>query len=99
MSTLAWLQSLPRGIDLALMWHEREAMTWAGRAQTLPSARRLDLRLARPWRLEGGRKAEVALTLQSLNGDQLEFNSIRGGDKHYQYQFERRTLLTLRLEH
>jgi len=99
MSTLAWLQSLPRGIDLALMWHERGAMTWAGVLQTLPSARRLDLRLARPWRLEGGRKAEVALTLQSLNGDQLEFNSIASGSKQYQYQFERRAFLTLRLEH
>lgn len=98
-STLAWLQSLPRGLDLALMWHEREAMTWAGSAQTLPSARRLDLRLAHPWRLEGGRKAEVALTLQSLNGDQLEFNSSTSGSKPYQYQFERRAFLTLRLEH
>lgn len=98
-STLAWLQSLPRGIDLALMWHERDAMSWAGTAQTLPSARRLDLRLARPWRLEGGRKAEVALTLQSLNGDQIEFNSRLSGNRQYQYQFERRAFLSLRLEH
>ncbi len=91
-STLAWLQSLPRGIDLALMWHEREAMTWGNELQTLPSARRLDLRLSHPWRLESGRKAEVALTLQSLNGDQIE-SRLGGG-----YQFERRVFLTLRLE-
>ncbi len=98
-STLAWLQSLPRGIDLALMWHEREAMSWAGTAQTLPSSRRLDLRLAHPWRLEGGRKAEVALTLQALNGDQTEFHSSLTGGRLYQYQFERRAFLTLKLEH
>ena len=54
---------------------------------------------ARPWRLEGGRKAEVALTLQSLNGDQIEFNSRGNGGQQYLYQFERRAFLSLRLEH
>ncbi len=98
-STLAWLQSLPGGIDLALLWQEREAMSWAGVAQTLPSARRLDLRLAHPWRLEGGRKAELALTLQSLNGNQIEFDSLRNVGPNYRYQFERRAFLSLRLEH
>jgi iron complex outermembrane receptor protein len=92
-STMTWLQSLPSGIDLALMWHERAAMSWGGEPQTLPSARRLDLRLAHPWRLESGSKAEVALTLQSLNGDQTE-SRLAGG-----YQFQRRAFLTLRLEH
>lgn len=90
-STLAWLQTLPPGIDLALMWHERAAMSWGNESQTLPSARRLDLRLARPMRL-GGSKAEVALTLQALNGDQLESRLGAG------YQFQRRAFLTLRLE-
>ena len=92
-STLAWLQQLPQGFDLALMWHERGVMTWAKDEPThirlLPAASRIDLRLARPWRIEG-KKAELALTVQALNGTQLESRT--------DFLFQRRVFVTLKLE-
>ena len=56
----------------------------------LPAASRVDLRLAKRWRT-GGRKAEVALTVQALDGAHLE--------SRRDFLFERRAFLTLRLEH
>ena len=88
-STLAWFQSLPRDVDMTLIWSERGQMTWSQQAQWLPSMRRVDLRLAHPWRLERG-KAELALTVQGLNGDVVE--GLPG------YLLRRRAFLTLRLE-
>ena len=89
-STLAWFQQLPRAVDLTLMWHERSTMNWDSVARQLPAARRVDLRLARPWRL-GASKAELALTVQALNGDQIE--------GYPDYRFQRRVFVTLKLEH
>lgn len=88
-STLAWFQTLPRGIDMTLMWHERGAMTWDTDMRVLPGTSRLDLRLAHPWRF-GSTKAETAVTLQALNGDQVE--------GYQDYLFKRRAFLTLKLE-
>ena len=90
-SALAWMQQLPQGYDLALMWYERTQMTWDKDTidRMLPAASRVDLRLARNWRFDG-RKAELALTVQALNGDQIDGNA--------SYQFKRRAFLTLKLE-
>jgi iron complex outermembrane receptor protein len=88
-STLAWFQSLPGRVDMTLLWYERGPMTWGGPAQQLPSMRRVDLRLAHPWRLERS-KAEVALTVQGLNGDVVEGRP--------EYLLRRRAFLTLKLE-
>jgi hypothetical protein len=57
----------------------------------LPAASRVDLRLAKRWRTGGGTKAEAALTVQALDGD--HFESRMG------FLFQRRTFLSLRLEH
>lgn len=91
-STLACMQQLPRGFDLALMWYERTQMTWDKDTidRMLPAASRVDLRLARNWRFDG-RKAELALTVQALNGEQQESRT--------DFLFKRRTFLTLKLEH
>ena len=92
-STLAWLQQLPRGFDLALIWHERDAMTWSRDDAThiwlLPATSRVDLRLAKPWRI-GGKKAELALTVQALDGAQPESRT--------DFLFKRRAFVTLKLE-
>jgi iron complex outermembrane recepter protein len=92
-STLAWWQQLPRGFDLALMWHERGKMTWdqyyKGDDRILPAASRVDLRLARPWRLNGS-KGEWAFTVQALDGGQAE--------SRVDFLFRRRAFLTLKLE-
>lgn len=86
------MQQLPRGFDLALMWYERTQMTWDKDTidRMLPAASRVDLRLARNWRFDG-RKAELALTVQALNGEQQESRT--------DFLFKRRTFLTLKLEH
>ena len=93
-SALAWMQQLPQGYDLALMWFGRSEMTWGkdddSHVRMLPAANRVDLRLARNWRFDG-RKAELALTVQALNGDQFESRT--------DFLFKRRTFLTLKLEH
>lgn len=93
-STLAWFQQLPRGYDLVLMRHERSQMSWERGSQVpdrlLPAASRLDLRLAKHWRV-GRSKAEAALTVQALDGDHF--------DTRQSFQFQRRAFLTLRLEH
>ena len=88
-STLAWFQSLPGRVEMTLLWSERGPMTWVGDEQQLPAQRRLDLRLAHPWRLEHS-KAELALTVQGLNGDVVEGRP--------EYLLRRRAFLTLRLE-
>ena len=88
--TLAWFQSLPGGRDFTLLWYERGAMTWHQVAQQIPGLSRIDLRLAQRWRI-GSSKAEAALTVQAINGDQVDGN--------VSYQFQRRAFLTLRLEH
>lgn len=88
-STLAWFQSLPAGRELTLIWHERDSMTWQRPAQAVPSFSRVDLRLAQRWRI-GSTKAEAAITLQALNGDQIDLRP--------EYSFEPRAFLTLRLE-
>jgi iron complex outermembrane receptor protein len=98
-STLAWWQQLPQGFDLALIWHERSSMTWGkGKLnygsgigdRLLPAASRIDLRLAKPWRIQG-RRAEWALTVQALEGEYAEIDA--------DYRFKRRAFLTLKLEH
>ncbi|MDD2728139.1 TonB-dependent siderophore receptor [Malikia sp.] len=92
-STLAWSQQLPSGYDLMLMRHERGEMTWdrdeRDHDRLLPAASRIDLRLAKHWRI-GSKKAEAALTVQALDGDHL--------DTRQSFQFQRRAFLTLRLE-
>ena len=91
-STLTWFQQLPQGLELALMMHERTQMSWDQSIddRMLPPASRVDLRLARLWRTDG-RKTELALMVQALNGDQFE-------SRQY-FQFRRRAFLTLKLEH
>ena len=93
-STLAWFEQLPHGFDFTLIRHERSAMSWdkddVDHDRMLPAASRVDLRLAKRWRT-GGRKAEVALTVQALDGAHLE--------SRRDFLFERRAFLTLRLEH
>lgn len=87
-TTLAWFQKLPGDLDFAAMYHAVGAMTWRN---ALPATRRLDLRLAYPFRL-GGTRAEAAITVQAANGNLAEFEPAAG------YFFPRRAFGTLRLE-
>jgi iron complex outermembrane receptor protein len=90
-TTLALFQKLPRNLDFSLMYHVTGAMTWNQQADALPSRRRLDMRLARPFQI-GSTHAEVALVAQALNGSYPEYQAGSG------LVFERRAFGTLRLE-
>ncbi len=91
-TTLAWFQQLPKGVELMLMWHALGPMPWRSAIEILPASDRVDLRVAYPFRWSGA-KAEVALTVQALDGEQKEF--LTAG----RYAFERRAFVTLRLEY
>ncbi len=90
-STLALFQKLPAGMNLTVMVHALGRMTWRGRKDQLPPTQRLDLRLDYPFRL-GSTRAEAALTVQALGGDQSEFLPSSS------FRFQRRAFGTLRLE-
>ena len=90
-AALTWMQQFDNGLDLTLSHQSAEdfALMSDANRHMLFSMARTDLRLARTFRLAGGR-AEVALTVQNL-GD-----PVRDGD--FKFFFDRRALLTLRFE-
>jgi iron complex outermembrane receptor protein len=61
----------PRRIDASLAWHYTERMQWL-EWETIDSISRLDLRLAKGFRL-GTHRAQLALVGQNVLGDHLEF--------------------------
>ncbi len=88
-TTIAWFQKLPDDFDFSVIHHWIGAMSWNKAADTLPSRRRLDLRLAKPFRI-GSTRAEAAVTVQAANGSYLEYQA--GSN----FTFERRAYGTLR---
>jgi len=91
LTTIAWLQQLPHKWDFTLLYYGRSSMTWRTRDVRLPNAHRVDVRLARPFQWNGTR-AEAALTVQALNGDQVEFTT------KVPSVFTRRAFATLSME-
>jgi iron complex outermembrane receptor protein len=90
-TTIAWFQKLSHGFDLSVIHHWLGAMTWNEARDTLPSRRRLDMRLAKSFRI-GSTRAEAALTVQAANGSIPEYQTGTG------FTFERRAFGSLRLE-
>lgn len=89
-SSLTLFQRLGQQWDMALSVHSRDAMSWRTREfNRMDPSTRVDLRISREFSL-GNSRAEAALTLQALNGDQAEFVPSR--------IFQRRAFATLRLE-
>ncbi len=91
LTTIAWLQQLPQQWDFTLFYYGRSSMTWRTADARLPNAHRVDARLARPFQWNGTR-AEAALTVQALNGDQVEFTT------KVPSVFTRRAFATLSME-
>lgn len=90
LSSLTWFQRLGSQWDMALSIHSRDAMSWRTSGfNHMDPATRVDLRVSRQFNL-GSSRAEAALTLQALNGDQQAFVPSR--------LFQRRAFATLRLE-
>ncbi len=91
-TTIAWFQKLPHDLDFSLIFHSLGSMTWGnGGEGQLPNRRRVDARLALPFRI-GSTKAEAAMTVQALDGSYPEYLLLKG------YTFERRAFGTLRIE-
>lgn len=90
---LALFQKLPLDLDFSLMWHATSEMTWRDQARGFPAQRRVDARLALPFRI-GSTRAEAAVTLQAANGSYLAFYP----SIEHRLMHERRAFGTLRLE-
>lgn len=84
-------QKLPADFDLSVGFHVNGKMAWRGQKDA-SNSRRLDLRLAYPFRINGIR-AEAAVVAQSVNGRQPIFLPSE------QFMFERRLFGTLRIEY
>lgn len=90
-TTVALFQQLPCQWRLSVIYQYLGSMTWREEGNLLRPTHRTDVRLAYPFRI-GATKAEAALTVQSVEGDQLFFLPQKG------FEAPRRTFLTLRLE-
>lgn len=88
-TTLFISQRLPLDWQLSLTQQWVGQMRWLGWSNPLPWHRRLDLRLAHPFR-SGPLKGEVAFVSQNLTAPYSEFRT--------DYVFERRNFATLSLE-
>ena len=64
---LMLMQRLPRELDLSLIHHLQDAMTWQKGGNVLAGWSRTDLRLAYPFAL-GGHRGELAWVVQNLGG-------------------------------
>lgn len=91
LTTLAWFQQLPHDWDVSFLYHGHSGMTWRTQAARLPSTQRVDVRVAKQFRL-GQTRAEAAVTVQALGGDQVEFTS------QVPSVFTRRAFASLKLE-
>jgi outer membrane receptor protein involved in Fe transport len=94
--SLALFQKLPANWDVSLMYSFVGAMSWRG-AATTPDFAVLNARVARAFRI-GKTRAELALTSQSIHGDQIQFISSTP-DHPIVPLVPRRTFLSLRLEY
>lgn len=88
-TTVFLSQTLPGGWQLSMAHHWIGQMRWLGWSNPLPLHRRLDLRLAYPFR-SGPYKGEVAIVSQNLTAPYSEFRT--------DYVFDRRNFATLSLE-
>lgn len=90
-STTVFLsQRLPAGLQASLAHHWIGGFRWLGWADALPMQRRLDLRLAYPFR-SGPARGEIAFVAQNIKGPLSEFRS--------DYVFKRRGFLTVSLDY
>lgn len=88
-SSLVWFESLPAGFEFGLSYLTYGAMTWGGKNDVLDTDPRLDLRLARRFKI-GGTQAEAAVVTHSATGSYQD-----GDPRRY---FPRRAFATLRLD-
>lgn len=93
-SSLLLMQKLPFGLDFSVAGYWQDKMKWTTNTRS-PGYERYDARLAYPFRYDG-LGGEVALTVQSLNGDHKEYKA--SDTSQYDRIVERRQWVSLRLD-
>lgn len=84
-------QRLPWDVQLSVVHERLGGMTFRDNRDWMPFSHRTDVRLAYPFRI-GATKAELAFTVQSVEGDRPFFLVRRN------FELARKTFLTLRME-
>ena len=92
-TTIALFQRLPGDMQLSVIHARMGGMTWRDDRDWLAFSRQTDIRLAYPFRI-GQSKAELAYTVQSVEGDR-PFFLVRPG---FNFKLARKDFLTLRVE-
>ena len=64
-------------IETSAVYYYTDAMDWYGEGDPTPSYKRLDIRIAKQFKLSSA-NSEIALLIQNINGENLEFYN--GGD-------------------
>lgn len=97
--TAAWFQDLPSNWELGVTYSYVGSLSWRSQpSDRIPSYGTTSLRLAKHFRI-GSAKSELALTVQSLDGDHLEFLSPTSANRNPVVPVvQRRTFLTFRTE-
>lgn len=88
-TSLVFLQKLPGALDLSLLHHNGGTRNLLGYGN-LAAMQRTDLRLARAMQL-GPARAELAVTVQNLGAAYLDYDP--------RFSFQRRAIVSLRVEH
>lgn len=88
-ASLMFMQKLPTGVDLSLLYHQVNASHFPGEDQPAPAMSRVDLRLAQALHF-GSRRGELAFVVQNLGPAYSDFRA--------DFHFRRQAYLTLRLD-
>ncbi|MDP3637968.1 MAG: TonB-dependent receptor, partial [Azonexus sp.] len=77
-TSMLLMQKLPFGADLSLAGYWLGAHRWSQNT-AVPGYQRLDARLAYPFKW-AGQRGEIAYTVQSLNGEHVEYKGPNGNN-------------------
>lgn len=94
-TSVLWVQKLPFRLELSSAYYRMSEMKWSTNTSS-PLYERVDAKLAYSFRF-GGVGGEVAVTVQSLNGEHVEYKQTTG--KPDGRIVERRQWLSLRLDY
>lgn len=98
-TSMMWMQKLPWNLEFSASAYWLARTRWSQNTEA-PAYQRIDARLAWPFRI-GQQRGELAYTVQSLNGDHVEFKGWNGEDTGTLLAariVERRDWISLRLD-
>jgi hypothetical protein len=88
--SLFYMQRLPRGFSASVFEYEIGERIYPGNTRLAAPYSRTDLRFAKAFRLGGSQRAELALTMQNIDGDDPDYDNSTF--------MQRRVFLTFRIE-